>query len=74
MSERVADENIRLGFVEYLADFFQSDGRVEDDGDDAEFKQGQGEGKKFDAGRSHYSGGEAGGQRAGLKSKNEAIG
>ena len=70
----VANENIRLGFFEDLADFFQPNGGVEDDGDDAKFEQGEGEREELDAGRSHYSGGHVWGQRTGLKSKKEAVG
>ena len=71
--ERVADEDIRLRFLEDLADFFQANGGVEDDGDDSKFEQGEGEREELDAGRSHYSGGHVWGQRAGLKSKKEAV-
>lgn len=53
----VADEDIRLGFFEDLAYFFKTNGGVKDDGDDAEFEQGKGEGEELNAGRSHYSGG-----------------
>ena len=73
MRKRVADEDIGLGFFENLADFFQPNGGVEDDGNDAEFEQGKCEREELNAGRSHYSGGHVWGQRAGLKSKKEAV-
>ncbi len=73
VSEWVADENIGLGFFEDLADFFQADGRIEDDGDDAEFEQGNSEREKVYTRGSHHSGGHARGQLAGLKSKKEAV-
>ncbi len=73
VGERVADENIGLGFFEDLADFFQADGRIEDDGDDAEFEQGNGEREKVYTRGSHHSGGHARGELAGLKSKKEAV-
>lgn len=74
VGERVADEDVGLGFFEYLADFFQSNGWVKNNGDDAELEQGESKGEELDAGRSHHSCGEAGGQRAGRKSRKEAVG
>ena len=73
MCQCVANENFGFRFIDTGAKFFQADGRVHDDRDDAQLEQCQGEGEELDARRSHHSGAHAGGQRAGLKSAGEAV-
>ena len=73
MRERIAEVNVGFCFFHAFADFFQTDGGVEDDGDDPEFEQSAGKGEELNAWRSQHSGGHVWGQRAGLKSKKEAV-
>ena len=73
MSECVADENFGFSFINTGPEFFQADGRVDDDGDDAQLEERECEREELDAGRSHHNGAHAGGQRAGLKSAGEAV-
>lgn len=73
MSERIANENIGLGFVNACAEFFQPDGGVCDDRDNSKFEKREGKGKELHAGRSHYNGAHVWGQLAGLKSGCEAV-
>jgi hypothetical protein len=74
VGECVADENIRFGLVDADAQFFQADGGVHHDRDDAQLEQREGEGEEVGAGRSQQGGAHARGRRAGLKSAGEAPG
>ena len=56
VSKPVANENIGFGFFETFTYFFQADGRVNNDGDDAEFEQRECQSKELCRGRGHQNG------------------